>query len=129
MLTPTRIKTTIEPKSFESLKNGYWYYNYDINSETIYNHDSDEDEVVYNYIQIKMLGRPTYEKCVEKIIREYITASQEFDLINTANRASYSLLSEDNTEKEMTKYLEYLQKVDEIKTKVKADFNVLTQTN
>ena len=98
MNIPQRITTNINPNIIEDLGNGKWYYNYDINSEIVQvpenrmgidNENSNlmVEETQYNFIQIKMYGKPTYKKCVELIIREYITQSQEFDLINSANKS------------------------------------------
>lgn len=120
-----RITSTIKPKTFENLGNGNWYYNYDIQSQEVTVSDIEGNESVetrYNYIQIKMTGKPDYKRCVEYIIREHITQSQEFDLINSYNRAILNLLSEDEVEQVSTKYLDYLQKVSEIKSKIKEDF-------
>lgn len=78
-------------------------------------------ETRWNYIQIKFNSKPEYKKCVEAIIREYITQSQEFDLINTANRALLGIGEERMVPSD---YLEYLDLVDEIKAKVKADFGM-----
>lgn len=121
MLIPRRVESTNKPSTFEDLGNGNWYYNYDIQLKE----DSFEGEPVtkYDYIQVKMAGKPTYKKCVELIIGEFITQSQEFDLINTYNRVSLSLTEEDNDmEGELKKYTEYLNKVQEIKKNIKKDF-------
>lgn len=127
MNSPNRISSIGKPEVFENLGNGKWYYNYDIKSEqhTYFSMERGNIEVtetVYNYIQIKMAGRPTYKRCVELMIREYLTQSQEFDLINSYNRATLNLLSEDETEKVTEDYFNYLQLVSEIKSKVKKDF-------
>lgn len=126
MLTPNRITSNIPPTPFEDLGNGNWYYNFDIKEQlvTIHPFDDNEDdytETQYNYIQVKMSGKPTYKRCVELIIAEFITQSQEFDLINSYNRVSLNLLSND-TQKDIDNYKEYLDKVQEIKDKVKKDF-------
>ena len=65
-----------------------------------------------------MYGKPTYKKCVELIIREYVTQSQEFDLINSANKA---LMQKLDSSTDLTKYQEYLNLVEEIKTKIAND--------
>lgn len=129
MNIPQRITTNINPNIIEDLGNGNWYYNYDIKSEIVQipenrmgidNENSNlmVEETQYNFIQIKMYGKPTYKKCVELIIRQYITQSQEFDLINSANK---SLMAGNARSEDLTKYQEYLDLVDEIKTKVAND--------
>lgn len=127
MLEPRRSESTVRPSVIENLGNGNWYYNYDIQEKTVERQPLNEgeepvQETVYSCIQVKMAGKPDYKRCVELIIREYITQSQEFDLINTANKAAYNMLSEEESETELAKYVEYLGKVEEIKANVKADF-------
>ena len=65
-----------------------------------------------------MLGKPDYKRCVELIIREYITQSQEFDLINSANKA---LIQGITDSQDILKYKEYLDLVEIIKSKVSKD--------
>lgn len=124
MLEPRRISSNVVPSVIEDLGNGYWYYNYDIQSEVTITPSQEEDdafkeETQYNYIQVKVSGKPEYKKCVELIIREFITQTQEFDLINSANKA---LLADDSSNKDIAKYKEYLAKVEEIKQNIKKDF-------
>lgn len=126
MLEPKRVESNVTPEKFVNLGNGNWYYNYDIKSEVVSvprmgNEEETITETRWNYIQIKLGSKPEYKKCVETLIREYITQSQEFDLINTANRVLFNV----GTEKMVpSEYLEYLDLVDEIKAKVKADFGM-----
>ena len=123
MLEPKRINSNITPTITENLGNGNWYYNYDIKSEKIKlplqeNETVPKEEIRYNYIQIKLSDKPEYKKCVELLIREFITQTQEFDLINSANKA---ILSGAKSNEDITKYREYLDKVEEIKEKVAKD--------
>lgn len=123
MLEPKRIDSNVVPSIIENLGNGNWYYNYDIKSEKV-KLPLQEDETVpseeirYNYIQIKLSEKPEYKRCVELLIREFITQTQEFDLINSANKA---ILSGTKSSEDITKYREYLDKVEEIKEKVAKD--------
>lgn len=124
MLEPKRIYSNIIPTTIENLGNGNWYYNYDIKSEKVElplqeGEIVPKEEIRYNYIQIKLSEKPKYKKCVELLIREFITQTQEFDLINSANKA---ILSGAKSSEDITKYKDYLDKVEEIKTKVKNDF-------
>ena len=123
MLEPRRIESNITPRKFEDLGNGNWYYNYDIQSKVVEVPKMDGsgktvNETRWNYIQIKLSSKPEYKKCVELLIREFITQTQEFDLINSANKA---ILSGAKSSKDITKYREYLDKVEEIKEKVTKD--------
>lgn len=123
MLEPRRITSNITPTTTENLGNGNWYYNYDIKSEKVElplqeGETTPKEEIRYNYIQIKLSGKPEYKKCVELLIREFITQTQEFDLINSANKA---ILSGVKSSEDIAKYREYLDKVEEIKEKVAKD--------
>lgn len=123
MLEPRRIESNITPQKFVDLGNGNWYYNYDIQSKVVEVPKMDGsgktvNETRWNYIQIKLSSKPKYKKCVELLIREFITQTQEFDLINSANKA---ILSGAKSSEDITKYREYLDKVEEIKEKVKKD--------
>lgn len=126
MLEPKRIESNVTPQKFVDLGNGNWYYNYDIKSEVVeVPRMGDEKETTtetrWNYIQIRLSSKPEYKKCVETLIRKYITQSQEFDLVNSTNRVLLNM----GTERVIpAKYLEYLDLVDEIKAKVKADFRM-----
>lgn len=125
MLEPRRITSNITPTTTENLGNGNWYYNYDIKSEKVElplqeSEITPKEEIRYNYIQIKLSGKPEYKKCVELLIREFVTQTQEFDLINSANKA---ILSGAKSSEDITKYREYLDKVEEIKEKVAKDLS------
>lgn len=123
MLEPRRIDSNVAPSAIENLGNGNWYYNYDIQSEKVElplqeGETVPSEEIRYNYIQIRLSEKPEYKKCVELLIREFITQTQEFDLINSANKA---ILSGVESSDDITKYKEYLDKVEEIKEKVAND--------
>lgn len=123
MLEPKRIDSNVVPSVIENLGNGNWYYNYDIKSEKVKlplqeGETVPQEEIRYNYIQIKLSEKPEYKKCVELLIREFITQTQEFDLINSANKA---ILSGAKSSEDVTKYREYLDKVEEIKEQVEKD--------
>lgn len=127
MLEPRRIESNVAPKVFEDLGNGNWYYNYGIESKQVTiapmgEDDTERTETRHSYIQIKMTGKPTYKRCVELVIREYLTQNQEFDLINSYNRAALSLLSDTEAEKAADDYLNYLHIVSVIKDNIKKDF-------
>ena len=75
MFTATKIKSTIKPKKFVSLNNGIWYYNYDIVEETVMTRDmytnEDKEETGYEFIQVRINGKPTFSKCYEAILKAY----------------------------------------------------------
>lgn len=123
MLEPKRIYSDIIPTTIENLGNGNWYYNYDIKSEKVElplqeGETVPKEKIIYNYIQIKLSEKPKYKKCVELLIRKFVTQTQEFDLINSANKA---ILSGAKSSEDITKYKDYLDKVEEIKEKIAKD--------
>ena len=127
MLEPIRLTSYIKPPTIEHVEKLKWYYNYDIKSEKL---ELPEDldliapipgDYIYNFIQIEFNSEPDYKSCVEAVIRQYITQSQEFDLINSFNKSA--LFGVETSDKDINKYKEYLDKIKEIKEKVKKDFN------
>ena len=74
MFTATKIESTIKPRSFESLNNGIWYYNYDVEEKVVKVPSMDGEEIEetrYSYVQVRISGEPTLSKCFEAILREY----------------------------------------------------------
>ena len=75
MFTATKIKSTIKPAKFESLNNGIWYYNYDIVEKTVMTRDmitgKEKEEKRYEYVQVRINGRPTLDKCYEAILKAF----------------------------------------------------------
>lgn len=122
-----RVESTTKPNKIESLGNGYWYYNYDIQETTkdvpIDNTEETEQKTFYNFVQVRIKGNPTYAKCVKAIIREYIDDMQEFDYINSYN--SYQLgIGDDDPD-----YQEYLNLLKTIKANVATDLEYTPTTN
>lgn len=74
MFTAIKIESTVEPKKFESLNNGIWYYNYDI-VKKIVKTTSMEGEIIeetrYYYVQTRINGEPTLSKCYEAVLKVY----------------------------------------------------------
>lgn len=108
MFTASKIESTIEPKRFESLNNGIWYYNYDIVSKTVET-TSIEGETVeetkYYYVQVRISGEPTLSKCYEAILKAYKDEN---------NTSLYdSLLTEGTNDQ-----------IEDINYNVKVDFNM-----
>lgn len=118
MFTTTRIITNQKPQKIQYLNDNSYYYNYDIQSNIEVIDDRVEDR--YNFIQVHIWGHPDYKDCVKAIIRAYISVEEEFDLINSMNKVSLGLDSEQNS---ISEYKEYINLLSEIKKKVKNDFN------
>lgn len=118
MFTVEKIESSIKPESFESLNNGIWYYNYNIKEEkvTIWqpkeNEDSKEityeevEETRFNYVQVRITGKPTVSKCIEAILKKYKDENDTslYDIF----------LSENNN-----------NQIEDIKYNIKLDFNIV----
>lgn len=124
MLEPNRIQTNVHPQTFQKLGDGTYYYNYDV-KELLVNSSELEDtvETWYNFIQVLLRGQPDYKKCVQAIIRQYISLEDELSLVNRYNKYLLGLNTDIDAYND---YLEYINLVSEIQTKIKADFNIET---
>ena len=114
------VSSNIRPNAIERLGNNTYYYNYNITSEERENQDG-EMETVYSFIQVHLTGVPDYKDCIKNIIREYVSQTEEFDLINSYNKIQ--ITGEENSE-DIRKYTDYINLLDKIKTNVKRDFNI-----
>lgn len=116
MRTPRRIVSNIPFEKIDDLGNGKYYYNFDRNSYEVETVDMDNTPVVetrYSCIQVKLNTKPTYKNCVAAILREFVSESEEFDLIN----------SQTESDIDAQKYKDYLEKRIQIKSLIKQDFN------
>lgn len=122
MLDAIRIETSIKPNVIESLGDGYYYYNYDIQSKIVdvpdLENETTTQETRWDFVQVKINGIPNYQKCARAVIRAYVNSDSEFDLMNSFN--AYQLGITDSAGEDYEKYLQLLQ---EIKEKVGKDFN------
>ena len=123
MLEAKRIETNQEPKKIEFLGDGSYYYNYDIKAKVVTvspmnDEDEEHEETVWSFVQVHLYGKPNYSQCVRAVIRQYVDQDEEFDLINSAQRATYGLRTNSSSTQD---YLDYLTLVDTIKSNVKAD--------
>ena len=125
MLEIRRIETNVQPEKFESLGNGIFYYNYDIKSDMVIVEPTEGDsyeETRWNFIQVRINGTPTYDKCVTAIVRQYIDQDQEISLIS--EYASKALDIEDGN---LDNYADCLALISEIKYRVKLDFGLVEE--
>lgn len=114
MFTATKIESTIKPKSFESLNNGIWYYNYDIEEKvvkviSIMREETEEtqeiEETRYSYVQVRISGEPTLSKCFEAILKAYK---------DEHNTSLYDVLLSEGTN----------DQIEDINYNIKVDFNI-----
>ena len=113
----------IRPAIIEPLGNGAYYYNYNVveREETVHP-ETGEQKTVYDYEQVKVWDKPTYEKLVKAVIREKIDETQEFNIINEYNAGVLGVIT-DAAENAAAKqaYKEYLQYVAGVKRQVAED--------
>lgn len=125
MFEARRIESSVQPPKVESLNNGTYYYNYDIQTKQVSVPDMETnkmtEETRYTYIQVHLHGQPDYKECIKAVIRQYVDQDEEFDLINSSNSIVLGISSDQS---ERQKYLSYLELVGDIKTRVRTDFNV-----
>ena len=110
-----RIISPDKPESIQYLGNNNYYYNYDIQEIQIL------DKQMYSFIEIKLTGNPDYKQCIKEIIRQYVSAEEELDLINSNNATTNNVV---NNSSNITNYIDYLNLVNTIKINVKNDFNI-----
>jgi hypothetical protein len=126
MESPRRIQADTKPEAFEMLGDGTYYYNYDVQEIQAQDTDPETQEQVtktkYSFIQVMLRGIPEYKALVQAVIREFVSQDQEFDLINSYNKAVAAGESEGD---DITNYKEYLVLIDSIKTGVKNDLNIV----
>lgn len=105
---------------------GKFIYNHDIEVEIKFDLDNKGNElkiVEYTYIPIIIDNKNNYKDHVEEILRKYISQGQEFDLINSTNKALMGLVDEETKTRILIEYKEYLGLLDHIKGVLKKDFN------
>ena len=76
MLEPRRIESNITPQKFADLGNGNWYYKYDVQSKVVEVPKMDGsgetvNETRWNYVQVRISGKPTLSKCYTAILKQY----------------------------------------------------------
>lgn len=112
----------IRPAIIEPLGNGAYYYNYNVVERKETDPETGEEKTVYDYDQVKVWDKPTYEKLVKAVIREEIDETKEFSYVNDYNAAVLGIISDEAKKAEAVKsYKEYLQFVVDVKAMVKRD--------
>jgi len=125
MLEPRRVSMNAQPEKIQQLGNGTYYYNYDIQSKQVQVNDIETEELHeetrWDYIQVHLRGVPDYKKCIEAIIRAYITLEEELAIINKYSSYQLGVIQDSSATSE---YYEYVSLVATIKTNVKKDFQI-----
>lgn len=114
-----------EPLKIEAVGNGNYLYRWDIQEETTTSHGDSEDEsetiTQYSCEETTIHGEPTYDKCVEAVIRHNLSVEQEFALVNKYNSYNQGVIQDANVVRE---YEDYLSTLKGIKNMVKKDFSM-----
>lgn len=122
-----------KPKALEAVGNGNYLYRWDIKEEEVQSdfmqEGSDEPlvsekRVQYSCCEATILGNPTYDKCVEAVIRDRYTAEQEMALVNKFNSYINSVSTDSTGVNEYTEYLKYIS---DAKLMVKRDMELEEQ--
>lgn len=125
MLEPRRVSMNAQPEKIQQLGNGTYYYNYNIQSKQVQVNDIETEELHeetrWDYIQVHLRGVPDYKKCIEAIIRAYITLEEELAIINKYSSYQLGVIQDSSA---TSKYYEYVRLVATIKTNVKKDFQI-----
>lgn len=125
MLEPRRVSMNAQPEKIQQLGDGTYYYNYDIQSKQVQVNDIETEELHEetrrDYIQVHLRGVPDYKKCIEAIIRAYITLEEELAIINKYSSYQLGVIQDSSATSE---YYEYVSLVATIKTNVKKDFQI-----
>lgn len=107
----------VKPQALEAVGNGNHLYRWDIQEEEILSEivqeQSDEpiepvERVQYSCCEATILGNPTYDKCVEAVIRDKYTAEQEMALVNKYNSYQNSVTIDSAGVDEYNDYLKYI---------------------
>ena len=107
----------VKPQALEAVGNGNHLYRWDIQEEEILSEivqgQSDEPiepgkRVQYSCCEATIIGTPTYDKCVEAVIRDKYTAEQEMALVNKYNSYLNSVTIDSAGVDEYNDYLKYI---------------------
>lgn len=107
----------VKPQALEAVGNGNYLYRWDVQEEEILSEivqeQSDEPiepvkRVQYSCCEATIIGTPTYDKCVEAVIRDKYTAEQEMALVNKYNSYLNSVTIDSVGVDEYNDYLKYI---------------------
>lgn len=125
MTEPRIWESTIKPAVIEELGNGAYYYNYKITEKVVEVEDQESgekhQETRWNFIQAYIKSQPDYRDAITAILRQYISADEEFALINKYNTFKMGVSADSSA---CTEYEAYCELAAEIRAQVKADFKI-----
>lgn len=110
-----------KPTAIAAVGNGNHLYRWDIREEQVQSGiETGETVTQYSCNEVTIQGTPTYDKCVEAVIRHSYTAEQEMALVNKYNSFTAGI-SQD--EEAVPEYYSYLQFVFDTKMMVRHDLD------
>lgn len=125
MLDAIRVETNIKPNIIESLGDGYYYYNYDIQSKIVdvtnLENETTTQETRWDFVQSKINGTPNYDRCVSATIRSYLSQDEELSMINKYNAYNQGVIQDSSVVQD---YYDYISLVQKIKKAVKKDLKL-----
>lgn len=108
-----------KPTIIDAVGNGNYLYRWDIQEEKVTLEQ--EERVQYSCYEVTIIGKPTYEKCVEAVIRNRYTSEQEMALVNKYNSYQNGIISDTSI---LDEYKEYLKYIFDVKILVKKDLEL-----
>lgn len=114
------------PKALEAVGNGDYLYHWDIQEETVQTMQGGSEDPVtertqYSCLEAVIHGDPTYDKCVEAVIRNNYTSDEELAMLNKYNSYQTGIIADDSI---VTEYEQYLQFVAATKEMARKDFGI-----
>lgn len=115
-----------KPKALEAVGNGDYLYHWDIQEETVQTmQEGSEDPVTertqFSCFETVIHGEPTYDKCVEDVIRSNYTSDEELAMLNKYNAYQTGVIADDSI---VSEYEQYLQFVASTKEMVRKDLDI-----
>lgn len=87
-----------------------------------YAYDRQQTGGIHSYVEVRFDHEPTAAECIGRIIRMHVTDNEEFDIINSYNKAQMGMLDGAEKTSAVNSYKDYLELLDTIKSRVRSDF-------
>lgn len=98
-----------KPTAIAAVGNGNHLYRWDIRKEQVQSGiETGETVTQYSCNEATIQGTPTYDKCVEAVIRHSYTAEQEMALVNKYNSFTAGISQDEEAVPEYNSYLQFV---------------------
>lgn len=108
----------IRPEPFQKVGDGSYFYNYDIKEVQIQEEPEAPVKTAYEYQTVRIYSYPTREKVTQAVLRDHVSESEEFNLINRYNSFQIGI-SEDIADRD--NYEAYLLEIRRLKEMIQID--------